>query len=196
MKLIQWVIGLVTGSIIAAAVGFFVVVGLCACLCLGTLAIMQGAGDAKTNKTIDELNNGKGSIEEPIAAGAWMVYDDGQVRATQLVRGATSRVEQMNAANPDPAAGAEYVLVWFDVLCQKDRCTRDELQFDLRDADGTEYDAVIFIDLDPYLKRDAVKGGTMTGWMAFEVPPNAPLTVVSAKWNTGVRLWQAVPSAG
>lgn len=194
MNTLQSLFKLITGSIIAFAIAFFVFVCLCGCLCVGGVLLLQGVNAADTNKAIDELNDGRGSLDKPIAAGAWMVYDDGQVRATQLVRGATSRVEQMNAANPDPAAGAEYVLVWFEVLCQKDRCTRDELQFDLRDADGTEYDAVIFIDLDPYLKRDAVKGGTMTGWMAFEVPPNADLTVVSAKWAGGVRLWQAVPS--
>lgn len=168
-------------------------IGVVACIGLVVVAVvLLGLGSkAATDKAIDN-NGGRGSEDEPIAANTFMKFENGEVRATRLIRPATRDVSQMNQFNDEPAAGAEWVLVWFEVKCEQDECRQSQLNLKLVDAEGKEWGEPILITLDTPLD-DAIEGATMQGWQAFEFPQTGTIDLIKVGWSS-VSLYQEPPA--
>lgn len=162
-------------------------------LCIGLIVIIRAGEKAATDKAIDELNNGRGTQDEPIARGTFMKFNHGQVRATRMIRPATTMVTDMFRVNQPPAAGADWVLVWFEVTCEKQECREFELDLQLVDNEGQEWSEPELFELALADKLDeAIQGATMSGWQAFEVSQSVSLELLKVKWG-GVTLYQEIP---
>ncbi|MBN1201453.1 MAG: hypothetical protein JXJ20_06320 [Anaerolineae bacterium] len=157
-------------------------------------ALIQQGEKAATNEAIDR-NDGRGTLEEPIRAGEWAIFEDGEVQSTRMIQPADDVIKEFNRYNSDSSEGAEYVLIWFKIKCNKDRCYPPlDLDLHLVDSDGTKWKEPLFITLDDDLDRkDGVKGSTLEGWQAFEFPTSETIEGISIKWG-GETLYQEVPS--
>jgi hypothetical protein len=173
-------IGLGVGCVgpLALCIGLIVIVVIVA-------ALIQAGEEAATEEAV-ERNNGRGTLDEPIAAGNWMDFEDGDVRVTRIVRPANEEVEEMNFLNDDPTSGTEYVLVWFEMKCGEDKCNPPiDTDLHLMDSDGTAWKEPLFIALDDDLDHEeAIRGGTMAGWQAFEFPTREPIRTIRVKWGS------------
>ncbi|MCD4685779.1 MAG: hypothetical protein K8S97_07570 [Anaerolineae bacterium] len=154
------------------------------------IAVLINAGQDKAQKDALEANNGRGTLDEPIAAGTWMQFDDGEVRATQLIRPADATIEGFHSGNRDAADGAEYVLVWFDVRCNQAKCNEIlHTGFRLVDTDGKEWDEEIIFVLSENLNgQEAIEGGMMAGWQVFEIAQGNAIQAVKVTFE-GVSLY-------
>lgn len=146
-------------------------------------ALVQEGEKAATDEAI-EANDGRGSLEEPITAGEWMKFDDGQVRATRMIRPADDMVEDFNMFNDESAEGAEFALVWYEVKCEKESCTAFNINFHLVDVDGKQWDEESFMVLDEDLDgQEAIEGGMMSGWQVFEIAQDKAVQALKIKFG-------------
>lgn len=182
-------IGLGIGCVAPAAfcVGLIVIIAIIA-------AVIQSQQEKEEQDAL-AANEGRGTLEEPVPVGQWIKFDDGEVRVGRVVRPANAMVANFNMFNDDPAAGAEYVLVWFDVLCEQQDCHLFwDVSFDLVGSDGKTWDeasAVLEPDLD---SQDAIEGATVGGWQAFEVPVGATISAVRVDFES-VALYAELPAS-
>jgi hypothetical protein len=165
-------------------------------LVLAAATIACSSSEQLTNDAVKE-NAGRGTIDNPIPAGEWMSFKDGKVRATRMIKPASAQIKQMNMYNADPPVGADYVLVWFEFLCEKDRCNPQiDLDFFLIDSSGKQWSEPSFIVLDNNLDtQEALRDYTMKGWQAFEFPSNETVKAIRVKWGlvTGATLHTSPP---
>lgn len=141
-------------------------------------------------------NAGRGTLDTPIPVNEWMQFKDGQVRATKIIRPANTRVKQMNMFNDDAPAGADYVLVWFEVKCEKDHC-RGNIDLDLWLIDDAEkqWGEPTFITLEDNLdSAEALRGSMMAGWQVFEYPTGKEIEAIRIRWS-GETLHTEAPKA-
>ncbi len=126
----------------------------------------------------------RGTMNNPYPSGSWLQFEGGQVRTSQIVRPANSMVESFNMFNSPPAAGAEYVLVWFEVRCQQERCEpMADLDIRLIDSNGQVWGESLFEVLEPDLDMmEGIRGSTLAGWQLFEVPIGKGLSLFQIKW--------------
>lgn len=175
---------------VVAMVTVFIFICLC---CVGVVIAIGFLQDTDTRRVINDLNDGYGSEEKPLAYENVMRFDEGTVRATDIDRNGTQIVASRNPNWDAPAEGADWVAVWFVVECQQDVCRQHQLDFDLIDADGEDYDE----HLVPYpdLLDDGVRGSTFEGWQIFEIPRDVSIVMVKVKWG-GVTLYQEFEGLG
>lgn len=157
-----------------------------AAMCVGLVFLIQAGEEAATNEAVDELNEGRGTQDEPIAAGTFMKFEEGQVRAVRMQRPAS-----ISVGGDDPPAGAEWVAVWFEVTCEKQECHERELDLQLVDTEENEWSEPLIVFVDDFLD-EAVEGATMEGWQVFEVSQTAELELLKVKWGS-VTLYQEIP---
>jgi hypothetical protein len=160
-------------------------------VCVGIVVVIQIAQNAESERVADELNAGFGMQDNPVPADRSIRFDEGEVRVVQVDRDATRAVMDYSVLNDDPATGAVWTAVRFDVFCNKDACRERELAFWLVDDQENDYDEASFMLYDNKLD-DAVQGATMTGWQIFEVPAEATLIAAKVRWG-GVTLYQQLP---
>lgn len=172
--------------------------------CIRNLAIISGililaviVLSALNNGQEEALksNDGRGTLDNPISAGEWMQFDDGQVRVTRMIRPADAMVEGFNMFNDEPAAGAEYALVWFEIKCEQERCNATwNTNLRLVDEDGKQWKEPTLIVLDNDLDgQEAIEGGLMSGWQAFEVAKDKKVQAVYVEFE-GVTLYTTPPA--
>lgn len=159
------------------------------------IAYLVNQGEEAATKDAIERNNGRGIIEQPIASGEWAKFEDGQLRSTRLIRPADEMIEDFNTFNDESPEGADYVLVWFEVKCEADRCQPSvDLKLRLVDDAGKEWSEPLFIvlreDLD---SQEAVRNGSMAGWQVFEFPSGEDIQSIWMKWDTET-LYQIPPT--
>ena len=145
-------------------------------------ALIQANKESATEDAI-KRNGGLGSFEKPIAVEGWAVFDKGKVRAMRLVRPATDMVEEFNMFNPDPPLGADYVLVWFDLECQIDKCNPGALSLHLTDGQKKDWGEPWLLVLDSDFETDAVRGATTSGWQGFQFPTGEPIQTIKIEWG-------------
>lgn len=158
------------------------------------IASLVQAGQKKATEDAVSANAGRGTLDNPVEAGQWMIFDSGKVRVTKLVRPADATIKDMNMFNDEPAAGTEYTLVWYEVACGKDKCNaRWDLDLALVDVDQKTWEEEPFIVLDSDLDgQDAIEGGIMSGWQAFQVAKDKDIQALKVKFDL-VTLYAAVP---
>ena len=86
--------------------------------------------------------------------------------------------------NSDPAVGAEYVLVWFQVDCAKQKCS-PMTDLDLRLIDSTQqiWGEKWFQVLDPDLDQmEGLEGSVLEGWQVFEFPVGRSIVAIRVRW--------------
>ena len=151
------------------------------------VALVQ-QGEEKATKDAVDRNEGRGTLEEPIATGEWMIFEEGKVRATRLVRPANSVVEEMNMFNDDPPQGTEYVLVWFEIACEKDECHPSiDTDLHLIDTEDEDWEEPLFLVLEDDLDdARAIKGAQIAGWQAFEFPEQRAIQTIRVKWGSEI----------
>lgn len=160
-------------------------------VCAGIIVVIGLARNAESERVAEELNNGFGTEDNPVPAGGFIRFDEGDVSVTQVDRDATRAVMDYSVLNDNPATGAVWTAVRFDVICRKDTCHQREIAFWLLDSNGNEYGESIFMQYRDKLD-DAVRGATMSGWQIFEVPADVLLTGVRIRWG-GVTLYLDLP---
>jgi hypothetical protein len=148
---------------------------------IGIGLIAWGADEA-TREAVEQ-NAGRGRQNNPIAAGEWIKFREGNVRATQIVRPATDFVnEQMGAVDVQPAVGADFLVIWFELECKKDFCDENELDIQLIDNQDSKWpEAVLPLFVSGF--DDAVEGSTTAGWQVFEFPKNREIELIEVKWG-------------
>src|SRR5688500_3186373 len=87
-----------------------------------------------------EANNGFGTRENPIQMGVWVNLSDANVGAARMIKPANNKLREYNILNPLPAAGMEYVMVFFEVECEAQNCNRNGTGFQLMDSRGRLYE--------------------------------------------------------
>ena len=179
-----------------AGLGIFgmAIFGCLAVVCVGVIVILAASQDAQEKDAV-EANAGRGEKDNPIAAGEPVVFDDAEVTAIRMVRHANEMVAGFNSFNDDPAAGTEFVLVWFDVACKAEECNRVGSGFRLVDANGREWeepDKLIVLD-DNLDNKDGITGSRYGGWQVFEFPPDGTIETIMVRWNNGSWLYVEPP---
>ncbi|HML25039.1 MAG TPA: hypothetical protein PKD09_25520 [Aggregatilinea sp.] len=170
-------LGVGCGAPLFFCIGLIVIVAVIA-------AVIQSQKEDATEKIVD-ANAGHGTLENPIPVGQWAAFTGGQVTAQRIVRPATEMVEGFNQFNSNPATGAEYVLLWFDLRCTEDRCVpRVDLKIRLVDSAGKQWGepTIVMLD-DDFDDTDAVSGAAIGGWQAFEYPSNEPIQAIWIEWG-------------
>lgn len=170
------------------------VIGVIAIIVIVLALVAQGQETA-TEEAV-AANNDRGTLDKPIAAGDWMTFDDGKVRATRLVRPADAQIEEMNRFNDAPSEGAEYVLVWFELTCLQPECSASwNISLWLVDTDGKEWNEATFMVLDDdFDGQNAVEGGTIAGWQVFEIAKGKPIKALKVQFES-VPLYVEPPAA-
>ncbi len=177
----------ITQSIVAM-VTFVVFVCVVCAACVGIIALAQ---QQQTNQVINELNDGFGSEDKPVASNTFMRFENGHVRATYVDRNSTQRIMNYSVLNDGPAVGSAWVLVNIEVLCLQQACREWQLEFTLLDDRGRTFKEAPFMLYSDKLD-DGVEGATFAGFQIFEVPTDAVLTMLRVKWG-GVTLHGRLP---
>lgn len=190
-------VGVFLGTFAALGIFAFVIIGCIIIACVGMIALFVTGQEAADNLA-QEANGGKGDQDNPIEAGQWIIFTGAEIRPVRITRPATDEVERFNQFNEAPAAGADYVLVWFEVKCLATTC---DLQtegsgFWLVDEAGKEWGEPFALVLEDNLDtKEAVQGATAAGWQAFELPTVASIQSIAVRWN-GVKLYTLPPEPG
>jgi hypothetical protein len=162
------------------------------------LHINLGASDGYIHNSVASLNEPPpftatpqptavpkyGSLKNPYPSGSWLEFDDGSVRSSNIVRPADSMVESFNMFNSSPAAGAEYVLIWFEVSCATQKCS-PVADLDIRLIDSTQqiWGEQWLEVLDPDLDlMEGLMGSTLAGWQLFEFPIGRGIAAIQISW--------------
>lgn len=185
-------LGIIAGLSLVGII--FVVCGLVALCGIigGAVYLIIGSLDEQTQEAI-EANNGFGTLGNPIPAAQWAKFDDGQIRITQINLEADDTVNRMYEYNAAPAAGSRFVLVYIEIQCESEACSRFDLAFHLIDAQNDDWEANSSLSLDPDFPN-SVEGGTGAGWIGFEVPIGRNLRVAKITWSVFETLHFALPS--
>lgn len=178
------------GKITLVAIGCTVVC-VCAACVIGVLLIMAGE-NAATNQAIQD-NDGFGSEGKPIPLGEYAQFKNGQVRIAEADYAATERVlnETLLGAT-NIAAGSRYILIRFDMFCEKQHCDQSELALHVIADDGKAWSEELTLAKYNEDFPDAVEGAASTGWQVFEFPVARTVKAVRVKWE-GVTLYLAAP---
>lgn len=67
-------------------------------------AIACASSEEQTKDAVNK-NAGRGTLDNSIPAGEWMDFKDGKVRATRMIRPASTQIKRMNMYNADPQLG-------------------------------------------------------------------------------------------
>jgi hypothetical protein len=158
---------------------------VCSLATVVIIALLVGVGRKRATEEAIERNGGYGALESPIPANTWAQFNDGSVMAVRLVRPATSMVEGFSTLNEAPPAGADYVLVWLSIYCDKDKCDPPrDTDIHLIDAAGAHWKEPPLLILDDDLDhQEAVRGATVEGWQAFEFPTGGQIQTIRVKWG-------------
>ncbi len=150
--------------------------------------------DEASDKAV-KRSGGKGTLDNPIPVNEWAVYKDGKVRATRIIRPATQQIKDWNQFNDDPPVGADYVLVWFEVECQKEKCNPAiDLDIYLMQSKDKKWKEPWFVVMEDDLdSAEALKGSTMQGWQVFEFPSGQSIQAIQVRFG-GETLYLAMPS--
>jgi hypothetical protein len=156
--------------------------------------IIYAIAQSQATKEAVARNNGRGTLDKPIAATDWMEFENGDVRVTRIMRPASAEVERMNMFNDEPAEGAEFVLVWLEVKCNQSRCTPSvDLSLHLAAPDKHEWSEPLFIVLEDNLDAgEALRDSTVGGWQVFEYPTGQDIQALKVNWGAET-LYTALP---
>lgn len=167
---------------IGIVVAFCLVLVVCG---IPTLILYSiNANEEQATEDAIDRNAGFGSEEKPIPADRPMLFKNGEVRVTRINTDATRTVEQMNSFNSEPAAGSTFVLVYFEITCDKQNCYEMEFDFRLIDGKSDPWGESTFTVINDDLSGGAVRGGTLAGWQVFEFPQNLPLEAIKIEWDS------------
>lgn len=160
------------------------------------VTLVQQGEKAATEEAI-ERNGGFGSFEKPIAAQEWADFETVDLRAMRIERPADAMVEEFNPFNDDSPEGADYVLVWFELRCEQDKCsTPISLDLQLMEDEDTKWGESLFTVVDNDLDADeALDGSMISGWQLFEFPTGKEIKTIRAKWGSET-LHLTVPPSG
>lgn len=149
------------------------------------LALLASAGQEAATDEAVAANAGRGLVNNPLPAGEWMAFKGGRVRAARMIRPANAEVERMNMFNDEAPAGADYVLIWFEVECLQAKCNPTvDLSLHLIDDAGKAWGEPFLLVLTENLdSAEALRGRTIAGWQGFEYPEDEPITAVRARWG-------------
>jgi hypothetical protein len=180
------------GILGVAAVGC-VVVCVCGACIWGIVTVVAKQNEA-TQNTI-ALNNGRGAQNRPIPAGTWAKFDNGQVRILQVEWDATQQVlDDTLLGETSLAAGSKYILMRFEIFCEKQQCDQSELDIRLVADDDSRWDEELSLVKYNEDMPDAVQGAKADGWQAFEFPIEERFVqTVQIKWE-GVTLYLTPPA--
>jgi hypothetical protein len=189
-------------SMIQAIMGTFFGLLFCGVVifgCVGVFCVIVVLSSSEAEKTksedLIEANGGNGSKDSPIASNEWLVFNDVRLRPIEVIRPANSEVKQIAQFLEDPAAGADYVIVNFEVECLAVTCNSAGSGFRLIDADGKEWDEKQVLLLDESLDtKEGVKDATYEGIQIFEFPTAGELTLLYIRWNNSGWLYTELPS--
>ncbi len=178
------------GKLTLAGIGCVVV---CVCgTCIVGVVLLAG-GERVANQQAIQDNGGYGSEDKPIPVGEYAQFKNGQVRLAETNYFATDRVlnETLLGAT-SIAAGSRYILLRFDLLCEKQQCDQSELDIRVMADDGKLWSEELSLAKYNEDFPDAVEGATSTGWQVFEFPLSHNVKVVRVKWE-GVTLYLDAP---
>lgn len=164
--------------------------GVPAAFCLGLIviaiiiAVLVQQGKKASTKEAIQRNNDLGTFTDPIPSGRAALFKDGTLKVVDVLRPANQRVKSDNMFNDDPAAGAEYVLVKFEIVCKASRCNPGLMSFHLMDANEKEWGEPLLLVLsDDFDSQEAITGGTAQGWQGFQFPIGEPIKTVKVEWS-------------
>lgn len=165
--------------------------GCCVASCVGIL-IAVGVGISINQQAAIELNDGFGTLENPITSGEWVRFEDFSIRITRRIRDGANHPAVYDALDR-PAAGSLYTLVWFEMFCRRDagECSGREFGAVLIDSQGHEWQQppnILVFTEDDLDFQEALVGNTTGGWQLFERPDNANISLVKLSHN-GVHLY-------
>jgi hypothetical protein len=186
-------VGTFMGVFAGLGIFAFLIVGCVAAVCIGVIALAIAGQDA-TDKVAQEANNGMGAQDNPIPFGEWVQFDGAKIRVTEVVRPATAQVQAANSFNDDAPAGAEYVSINAEILCESAKCTGVEGKFWIVDDTGKEWGEAFVVNRDDIDSDEAVNGATMQGWSTFEFPVSSELKFLKVGWGSASLFVQ--PPAG
>ena len=149
------------------------------------IAFLVQAGKESATEDAIKRNNDFGSFEKPIVAMEWAQFEKGNVRATRIIRPADEMIESFNMFNDESPTGADYVLVWFELECQSDKCNPRLLDLRLMDAQekawGEPWVLVLENDLD---SEEALRDASISGWQGFEFPTGEKIQTIKIEWGS------------
>jgi hypothetical protein len=180
-------IGLGVGCVapIAFCIGVIVIIMI-------VVALVQQGKKTATEDAIKH-NNDRGAFETPI--DGWADFEKGNIRATSLIRPADDMIEFFNQFNDESPTGADYVLVWFEMECESDKCNPGLLDLRLMDAEEKEWGEPWLLLLeDDFDSEEALRGNTIGGWQGFEFPTGETIQTIKVEWSAET-LHLAVPQA-
>lgn len=178
------------GKLTLAGIGC-VVVCVCGTCILGV--VLLAGGERIANQQAIQDNDGYGSEDKPIPVGEYAKFKNGQVRLAETNYFATDRVlnETLLGAT-SIAAGSRYILLRFDLFCEKQHCDQAELDIRVVADDGKLWSEELSLAKYNEDFPDAVEGAASTGWQVFEFPISHQVRAVRVKWE-GVTLYLAAP---
>lgn len=160
-------------------------------VCIACAVVIRVAIDAENDRVVEELNDGFGTEDKPVAPNTYMRFEEGGVRALSVDRASSQRIMDYSPLNDDPAEGSAWVLVDIEVLCGQQACREWELNLALVDDRGRTFSEAPLMLYSNKLD-DGVEGATFHGWQIFEVPTEATLTMLRVRWG-GVTLYGSLP---
>lgn len=178
------------GKFTLAGIGCAVV---CVCgTCILGVVLIAGGERAATNQAVED-NAGFGTEDKPIPVGQYAKFEDGQVRIAEADYNATERViDETLLGQTSLATGSRYVLIRFDLYCEKQQCDQSELDIRVVGQDDKLWTEELSLGKYNEDFADAVQGAASTGWQAFEFPTSQNIKQVRIKWD-GATLYFAVP---
>jgi hypothetical protein len=162
----------------------FAVSGVIAAL---VLAILACSGTPAST-----MNEGKGTRNDPVPAGKYMITNKYDVRA--------QAVSYVDTQDP-PSETDEYRKVQFQIKCTKspdDICDLSEIRDSLKlvSTTGIIYDSVPGVTLPPSdkpLQGEILGGAEQVGWLVYEIPIGVEVKLAMAEYDTDRRGFFSLP---
>ena len=158
----------------------------------GVIAVLVLAILACSGTPASTLNEGKGTRNDPVLVGKYMVTTTYEIRAQ-----AVSYVDTQ-----EPASDAdEYRKVQFQIKCTKsadDICDLSEIRDSLKlvSTTGIIYDPVPGVKLPPSdkpLQGEILGGAEQVGWLVYEIPIGVEVKLAMAEYDTDRRGFFVLP---
>ncbi|WP_119068692.1 hypothetical protein [Aggregatilinea lenta] len=158
----------------------------------GVIAALVLAILACSGTPASTLNEGKGTRNDPVPVGKYMVTTNYEVRA--------QAVSHVDTEEPSSETD-EYRKVQFLIKCRKspdDVCDLDQIRENLKlvSVTGIIFDPVPNVDLPPSdkpLGGDILGEAEKAGWLVYEIPIGLDITLGMAEYETDRRGFFVLP---
>lgn len=154
--------------------------------------IIDTSDPAPEPPSILKINNGYGTLDNPIPAGDWGIFNGVKIQILDIRWNAAQVINGYNQFNDPPVAGGEYALVHLNVECTTYTCDSFGIDLYLVDENGKSWphqSLVLENDLE-YL--EIVKDFPVDGQLAVEYPKQTPIVALRLRWKKQT-LYMALP---